>query len=301
MSTSREPSEHRARVNGVELAYFEWGGHARGALPSILFVHATGFHARVFDRLIGHLGDRHVVSVDQRGHGRSGEKVPIRHWRDMGNDLTALVRELALEGAVGVGHSMGGHAIVDAAAGCPGAFARLVLIDPVIASPGDYPGGGWKAEHLPGGVHPTARRKNRFASPQAMFERFRDRSPYSLFEPDALRDYCEHGLLPAPDGDGYVLACPPEVEASVYMTSRTNPGIYDSIRALDVPVLILRAREGSGDGGTMDFTSSPTWPGLVGEFRRGRDVYLADRTHFLPMEAPALVARYVLEEPPANA
>ncbi|MDJ0847811.1 MAG: alpha/beta hydrolase [Myxococcota bacterium] len=284
-------------MNGFELAYFEWGRELRGARPTVLFVHATGFHARVFDRVIDHLGERHVVSVDQRGHGRSGGKVPVRHWRDMGEDLAALVRELGLEGAIGVGHSMGGHALVDAAAACTGAFARLVLIDPVIASPGEYPGGGWKAEHLPGGVHPTARRKNRFASREAMVERFADRSPYSLFEPEALRDYCEWGLLPASDGDGYVLACPPEVEASVYMTSRTNPGIHDSVRALDVPVLVLRAREHSGDGGAMDFTSSPTWPGLAGEFRRGRDVHLRDRTHFLPMEAPALVAAYVLEEP----
>ena len=290
-----EPTEHRAQLNGIELAWFEWGRAHRGARPSILFVHATGFHARVWDGVIRQLGARHVLSLDQRGHGRS-EKRPIRHWREVGEDLAALVRELALSGAVGVGHSMGGHALVEAAAACPGAFASLVLIDPVIASPGDYPGGGWKTEEL--GVHPTARRKSRFASPEEMYQRFEGRSPYALFEPEALRDYCEHGLLPAEDGNGYVLACPPEVEASVYMTSRTNPGVYDSVRALEIPVLILRARERSGDGGVMDFTSSPTWPGLVGEFRQGREVHLPDRTHFLPMEAPGLVAGYIREQPP---
>jgi hypothetical protein len=48
----------------------------------------------------------------------------------------------------------------------------------------------------------------------------------------------------------------------------------------------------------MDFASSPTWPGLVGELRNGREIHLADRTHFLPMESPELVARLVLEGRP---
>jgi pimeloyl-ACP methyl ester carboxylesterase len=189
---------------------------------------------------------------------------------------------------------MGGHSITEAAAACPGAFQRLLLIDPVIASPGDYSKGGWTIEQLGGEMHPTAKRKNRFASPAEMFERFEDRPPYASFHRDALRSYCEYGLLPAADGEGFVLACPPETEASVYMTSRTNPGVYDSIRALEIPVMILRAREPSSGGDVMDFSSSPTWPGLVHEFPNAREVYLPDHTHFLPMEASELVAGYVL-------
>jgi len=77
------------------------------------------------------------------------------------------------------------------------------------------------------------------------------------------------------------------------MSSRTNPGVYASIRALEIPVLILRAKEPSADRDVMDFSSSPTWPGLVDEFRQGSEVYLPDHTHFLPMEAPKLVAGYV--------
>jgi pimeloyl-ACP methyl ester carboxylesterase len=291
------PTEHRIRANGIDLVTFEWGRDVRGREPPILLVHATGFHARVWDEVVGHLGERHVISVDQRGHGRS-EKAPIRHWREMSEDLIALVSALELRGAIGVGHSMGGHALTETAAALPDAFMRLLLIDPVIASPDDYGKGGWMIEKLGNEMHPTAKRKNHFASPEAMIERFRDRPPYSLFTPAALRDYCRFGLLPAPDGDGYVLACSPHTEASVYMTSRTNPGVYDSVRSLEIPVLILRARLPSPDRDVMDFSSSPTWPGLVKEFRNGREVYLPDHTHFLPMEAPALVAGYVLGEDP---
>ena len=95
MSSSPAPEEHRARVNGVELAYFEWCRELRGCEAPILLVHATGLHARVWDQVIRHLGERHVISLDQRGHGRS-QKTEITHWKVFGQDLAAFVRELVL-------------------------------------------------------------------------------------------------------------------------------------------------------------------------------------------------------------
>lgn len=293
------PTEHRVQANGIELAFFEWGRDFIGREPSLLMVHATGFHARCWDPVIAHLGDRHVIAVDQRGHGRS-EKAEIAHWKVLGRDLVGLAQGLGLRDAIGVGHSMGAHALVDAAAALPGAFHRLVLIDPVIASPDQYGEGGWAISSLGGEPHPTAKRKRRFDSVEAMIERFRDRVPYRVFHPDALRAYCTHGLLPSDDGEGWVLACPPEIEASVYMTSRTNKGVHDSIRALDIPVLILRAKLPPKDRNAMDFSSSPTWPGLVHEFRHGRELHFPDRTHFLPMEIPDQIAELIRTEPSAE-
>jgi hypothetical protein len=43
----------------------------------------------------------------------------------------------------------------------------------------------------------------------------------------------------------------------------------------------------------MDFRYSPTWPGLIDHFRRGRELHLPDETHFLPMEKPEFVARLI--------
>jgi lipase len=299
MRASEAPEEHRVQVNGVELAYFEWRPELRDREAPILLTHATGFHARVWDQMIRHLGERHIISVDQRGHGRS-QNTEITHWEVFGRDLAAFVGELDLRDVLGVGHSMGGHAMTEAAAAYPDRFRRLVLIDPVIASPDDYREGGWMIASLGDQKHPTAKRKNRFASVDEMFQRFRDRKPYSYFDPSALRDHCQYALLPAPEGEGYVLACPPEIEASIYMTSRTNAAVYDSIRVLEIPVLILRAKGPPDERDVMDFASSPTWPGLVHEFQDGREVHLAEHTHFLPMEAPELVAGYVLGSEPTD-
>ncbi len=105
--------EQRLTVRGVELAYFEWGQPDTG--PPILLVHATGFHARCWDgvnRTLG--GDRHVIAVDLRGHGRSSKRGPYE-WREFGADMAAFVDALDLVGVIGVGHSMGGHSVTQAA------------------------------------------------------------------------------------------------------------------------------------------------------------------------------------------
>ncbi len=291
----RDCKQHRIEANGIHLAYFEWGREYRAAGPTFLLVHATGFHARCWDPVVQLLGDHHVIALDQRGHGRS-EGSKISHWGVFGQDIVHLIRALDLRDVLGVGHSMGGHAVVDAAAAEGDRFRSLVLIDPVIAAPEAYSGGGWAISNLGEDVHPTAKRKRRFESPEAMIERFRDRAPYRAFRPEALRAYCTFGLLPARDGDGFELACPPEIEASIYMTSRSNPAVHESAHALEIPVLILRARLPPEDRSVMDFSSSPTWPGLVGEFKNAREIHFADRSHFLPMEIPERIAELILDE-----
>jgi len=166
----------------------------------------------------------------------------------------------------------------------------------VIAAPAMYEAADLIAARFGLEPHPTAKRKNHWTSPDEMFERFHDRPPFSTFERAVLRDYCKFGMLPAANGRGFVLACPPEFEAAVYMASASNGGVYDSVRTVDVPVKVLRAMEPPPDRSPMDFRYSPTWPGLAAEFKHGRELYLPDRTHFLPMEDTAFVARHILAE-----
>jgi pimeloyl-ACP methyl ester carboxylesterase len=289
-----EPEQRLVASDGAQLAVYEWGTAAPGRSAPILLAHATGFHARCWDQVVARLGGRHVVAVDQRGHGRSGGTLPV-HWRQFGADLTAVLRALDLRDVVGVGHSMGGHAMIEAAALDPVRFRRLVLIDPVVIRPGFYqpPEGGGR---MPG-EHPTAKRRSRFASADEMFVRFAERPPFDAWDRRVLRDYCVHGTRPDASG-GVVLACRPEYEAEVYMTSRGNGGIIERTQAVEVPVLVVRAMEPPADGTLPDFRYSPTWPGLAGAFRRGSDRHLPDRTHFLPMEDPALAAQLILEAEP---
>jgi pimeloyl-ACP methyl ester carboxylesterase len=287
---SHQPKLHHLPIRGLTLACHEWRALLRGRAPTLWLVHATGFHGRVWDQVIHRLPGLHAIAVDQRGHGRSGG-TGFDSWADFGRDQAAMLEALDVRDAVGIGHSMGAHALVQAAAFAPGRLRQLVLVDPVIRSPAEY----HQPLPPPGTLHPSAQRKNRFASAQEMFERFADRPPYAVFDTQALHDYCQHGLKPAADGQGFELACAPAFEGSVYPAALANPGIYASIRALRIPVLVIRARPQDPGIKPWDPLGTPTYAALAQEFRQGRDLQLLDKTHMLPMEDPALTARLIAD------
>ena len=117
------------------------------------------------------------------------------------------------------------------------------------------------------------------------------RPPFDTWDRAVLRDYCEYGLLP--DGDGYVLACPPEIEAAIYENSPApESNIYPEIATIKIPVQVVRAGKLLDPGNFM--AASPTAPNLASRFAHGTDICLKDRSHFIPMEDPGLVARLVL-------
>lgn len=283
-----QPQFKTVRINDIDLAYVE-RGRPDSATPTLVFVHATGFHARVWDYIINAFDGYHIIAIDQRGHGRSSS-VAVTHWRTFGEDLAAFAKALRLQNAIGVGHSMGAHALIDGAASSA-AFSRLLLLDPTVADPAAYADAPQITADTP--LHPAAKRRNRFSSPDAMIEQLAGKSSFPLFVPQILRDYCEHGLVQVQPGD-YQLACPPEVEAHVYTASRSNGAVYNSVRKLQIPVRILRAKL-PADAAVHDFSSSPTWPGLVNEFANASELHLADCSHFIPMQMPDTVIQAVAE------
>jgi pimeloyl-ACP methyl ester carboxylesterase len=268
------------RSEDQELAVWEWAGNG----PTILFAHATGFHGRCWDRIVQLFPERHCLAVDARGHGRSSKPEPPCHWRPFGKDLAAVAGQWDLRGAIGVGHSMGGHVTTQVAALRPETYRALLLVDPTIF-PEDYYG------TPPPDAHFTLRRRNVWKSPHEMFERFRHRAPFAKWRPEILHDYCEYGLLPQ-DGE-FVLACPPPVEASIYLNSK-EPGsnIYPEVAMVKVPVVVLRAGK-TREPYQFDLSASPTAPDLAARFACGREVVLDDATHYIAMEAPERVAEEI--------
>ena len=256
MTTPRPAPQTRFYpVNGIELAVHEWASQG-GGMP-LVFAHATGFHGRVWDAVAELFPTHPVHAIDLRGHGLS-RAAPIADWRLLSGDVSDFFAQAGITGAVGIGHSMGAHTLLQVAADNP---------------------------------HPAIRRKRDFASPEAMIERFASRDPYDLFAPRVFEDYCRHGLVPAASGEGMELACAPEVEASVYASSRSNPGILEAATRVDIPVLVVRAKHTS----LNDFKSSPTWPDLAARMPQGTDLYRPDMTHFHPFQDPGDAARIIAD------
>ena len=275
------PAERKMSVNGVDLALWDWPGEG----PPVFFCHGTGLHSRCWDQVIIELGGRRALALDHRGHGRSSKPPSPYYWRTFGEDAAAVASALGLSGAIGVGHSMGAHALIVAAALHPEAFSALLLIDPVIRPQAAYVGPFKGAQFV-------TKRRNQWSSPTEMFESFQDRRPFASWDRRVLRDYCDYGLLPA--DTGYVLACPPAIEAEIYENGALpNADVYREIASLQIPVHVVRARPVRDPSDVM--LGSPTTPDLASRFAHGTDLLISQYSHFIPMEAPALTAKLVLD------
>ena len=262
---------------GKELAVWEWPGED----PPFLLAHATGFHGRCWDRIVRMFPERHCLALDARGHGRSSQPELPYHWRIFGRDMTTVAERWDVRDAIGIGHSSGGHTTVQAAALRPHTYRALLLVDPTIF-PLEYYG-----TEAPDASF-TLRRRNVWASPDEMFERFKGRPPFAGWRPEILRDYCDYGVLPR-DGK-FVLACPPAVEASIYLNSKEpDSNIYAEVAQIRHPVTVMRAGR-ERHPGKFDLAASPTAPDLASRFARGREVLLPGASHYIAMEEPEMVA-----------
>ena len=273
--------------NGVRIALHHLGGPGSGtSAPVLLFSHATGLHGRVWEPMASLLCDQfHCVSLDLRGHGMA-ELPPGSGlaWSGMADDVVAaLSSDRFPVGPVhGIGHSMGGAALVLAAARRPDAFRSLWLYEPVIFPPGGSP--------LTDGDNPmseaAARRRDRFDSLDQAYENYRSKAPLDQLHPDALRAYVEGGFSPAPDGS-VTLRCRPSTEAEVFREAAAS-GTWGTATKIEMPVAVVAGRpDGSGPGA---FAST-----VAEALPRGTLVVWPDLGHFGPLEDPAAMAEEVAD------
>ena len=282
-----EPESYSLDIQGDEFAILEWPGSG----DPILLLHATGFHSYCWNQVVKHLPGRHVYAVDLRFHGGSTNTGEV-DWALMAEDIEQLIDRLELDNVIGVGHSIGGHLIACAAAAKPARFRHAVLIDPVIMPPEEYDQRGDALKELAPKDHPVSRRKNNWQDAEEMFNRFKDKFPFSSWQTEVLRDYCDYALTPHSEEDYLELACDPLNEAAIYLSSLGNRAVLTALPLVTTPVTLLRARDSGGGGG--DLSSSPTWPGLAQALPNCSEHYLPEMNHFIPMQDPAMVAGHIL-------
>ncbi len=259
-------------------------------LPTVLFSHATGFHARCYVPVAEALADRFCsFGIDHRGHGSTPQPEGWDvDWSWFGRDVTAVATTLAPDGGlVGAGHSMGGAALLMAAAANPGLFSRLVLFEPIV--PNLAVADGTRApidmEEIPI-VQGARRRRRTFESVDEAIANYAQKPPLSLMTPEALRAYVEHGFRPTPDGDGVELRCRPEYEAQVFVSSQQNR-VWDDLPDVDAPTVLIA-------GHVDDNQPSRYIEATVDRIPDATYVSLPHQTHFGPFNDPdefaALVA-----------
>jgi pimeloyl-ACP methyl ester carboxylesterase len=113
-------------IGGGQLFYEQQGSGD----PPLVLVHGLACAHQDWRHQVSFFAPSHrVVSLDQRGHGRSAGYQSGFDIGTFGADLAALIAELRLPPAVLVGHSMGCRAVLECTRVAPDAVAGLVLID----------------------------------------------------------------------------------------------------------------------------------------------------------------------------
>lgn len=258
-----------ADADGVRIHVLDHGGEGE----SLVCVHATGFHARLWDPYVPALRERfRVVALDQRGHGDSDKPTSGYEWRHFGRDVLAAVGHLGLERPLGIGHSAGAAALVFAETLQPGTFERLVLMDPVTPRP-DVRGFMAEANPLAAGAR---RRRRVWDTAGEMVDRLKERGPLTGWSDELLRAYVEHGTRALEDGR-LELKCPPEVEAQIYEMGGRHDG-WERLAELGCPTLLLV-------GEHSDLWRPGTREEAAERIPRGR-LETVPGGHFFPMESP---------------
>lgn len=268
-------------ADGIALAVHEHGGAGR---PTLL-CHATGFHGAVWEPLSAALSDGFERwAVDFRGHGAS--VLPPDHpvpWDAVAGDVLAVVDELGLPAGevLGVGHSMGGAALLLAEQARPGLFAGLWLYEPIAPPPGAIPASEGRNRLADG----ARRRRPSFASHAEALANFASKPPLSVARADALHAYVHHGLMLGEDGAVH-LACRPADEARFYEGGGAH-GAFDHLGEVACPVVIAC-------GGEL-FGPAMFAPHLAEGLPQGTLEVHPHLTHFGPLEAPTELAASIRE------
>lgn len=114
----------RAEVNGISLYYETYG-----AGPPVIVLHGGTAFIETMHYPITALAANHlVVAVDSRGHGRSTDGPGPLHYRDMAQDVLALMDRLHIARADLVGWSDGGIIGLDLAIHHPERLGRMVVM-----------------------------------------------------------------------------------------------------------------------------------------------------------------------------
>jgi pimeloyl-ACP methyl ester carboxylesterase len=188
--------------------------------PALVFVHGWSCDRGYWHEQLGPFSNRYqVVAIDLAGHGESGVGRAAWTMPAFGDDVVAVVEQLALPQTVLIGHSMGGDVVLDAGLKLAGRTVGLVWVD-VYRSLGEPPR--------------SAEQMAQFIAP------FRDDFVA------ATRDFVERRLMPGAAAAlvewvaGDMSAAPPAIALDAMRHAIDNDdAVLAGLRELDAPLVAV--------------------------------------------------------------
>lgn len=189
----------------------------------ILFAHANGFPAKSYAHFFEHLQPHDIHYINCLGMGKYPS---YKDWKLLADELIDFIESEKLGKVTGMGHSLGGVAIVFAAQKRPDLFERLIIMDP----PFFHPSRSFlipivkalgQGHRIPI-VGKTMRRREHFLDREEARKYFASKRLFKPFHPQCYEDYIQYGLTNKKDGEGLTLLIPSKIEAAYFLNT---PGI----------------------------------------------------------------------------
>jgi len=185
----------------------------------------------LFDPLAQRLRDRfRPFGIDLRGHGDSDAPGSPEGFAFelMAADVVAMFDHLGADEVVVLGQSLGGGVATLVDRLRPGVIRKLLLCEAIAFSLPEMPGGVRPAGSGPGdggNYMSDIARKRRAVWPDrdTVLTSYASRPPLDVLAPEALAAYVRWGFHDRADGQ-VELACPPEVEATIFEVSSHEQG-----------------------------------------------------------------------------
>ena len=233
-------------------------------------MHGITANAHVFEPLMAQLEHRlHLVSVDQRGHGRSHKPAAGYSGADYARDIEELIVDKALL----IGHSLGARNALVAATLFPEKLHGVVAIDftpyiedEVFDALDARVGGGDRA----------------FGSLEDVKTYLHNR--YPKLPADAVERRARHGYAHK-GNEWHALAAPAAMKET---STRLREDLVSTVKAIKVPALLVRGKESR-------LVSPAAWDKTRALRPDLPAVEIDDADHYVHEEQPAAVARAVLD------
>lgn len=282
-------------IPGAEgrLSLLEWDGPAGYPAdgPALVWLHATGFHALTYRRLLIDIAAQMpVVALDLRGHGSTTlPAVPgrTRVHRAYFGDVVTVLEGLGRPAILG-GHSLGCLVGFGLAGRRPDLVRGLLLAEPVLvpqrlARLFAIARAFGQADRVSRMAAGARRRRAVFPSRMAMLESYAGRGAFRTWPAETLADYVAGGARGRPDGQ-VELACSPAWEAETFNALPAR--LWRWIAGIDCPITLLRGGRGSTcrEQSAARLKAMKPWT---------REVLRPEASHFLPQEEPDLVVEEV--------
>jgi pimeloyl-ACP methyl ester carboxylesterase len=240
------PAPHAViEVVGEEGARFRVRRHGVASGPRLLISHGNGFgidgYFHFWRRFLGAFD---VIVFDMRSHGDNPRADPAHHgYAHMTGDLDAICRavgdEFGRKPTTGLFHSMSAQcAMLQALAGNSG-LAALVLFDPPNVPRPGHAVRVKMAEYEHKLAHWARHRRDHFDDPLALANEYASTRSGRRWAAGTAELLARAVLQPDLAG-GWALACPKELEASMYLQG-IPLGLWPKRRQFAMPVKLIGA------------------------------------------------------------